>query len=174
MPHWSLSGNKSTVRGYKNNKEKKNKTKNLKVHHWQKISSSLLKYDFWAHVWKLSVMVLYLTSVWNITASLLLLWDISQNKPSQIRGIKPLSCWHIRKETKWYRRFKMTIMLLLCSFNLGVVLCNAVPWPQLSICKVCWITQTAHPDIELLKHKSNSSLSYMPPCFNYKVTDSKH
>lgn len=39
----------------------------------------------------------YLTSVWNDTSSLVSLLEISKNKPSQIRGIKPLSSWHIKK-----------------------------------------------------------------------------
>lgn len=43
------------------------------------------------------MMVPYLTSMRNDTALLLLLSDISWNKPSQIRGIKPTSPWYIEK-----------------------------------------------------------------------------
>lgn len=58
------------------------------------------------------------------------------------------------------------IFFPLCSLNLTV---HAVPWPLVRAC-----TYTGSSDMELLRRKSNSTLSCMPSCFNYKVTDSKH
>lgn len=67
-------------------------------------------------------MVPYLTSVRKDTASLLPLREISQNKPSQIRGIKPLSSWHIKKGNILHLESHIVLLLNNFHFSCGVLI----------------------------------------------------